>query len=183
MHACQQYFALGKVDDHAAVGVGAVTLGHTLEVGGVEDLPFLFVGRVVVIRADKQVAAKQVLPGGFRGHFDRQIVFGVRADVNVGDKTVFFSNVGFNTIPEGVELVGVERAVDRAPMDVVSGAGLLDDKTVHGRPAGTFAGGDHQGTVGCQLSLISGQCHFNQSCCTQIIISVAHFDLALGMSS
>src|SRR5690554_5694253 len=183
VHTGQQHLALGKVEDNAAVGVGAVTLGHALEVGGVEDLPFLLVGRVVGVRADEQVAAEQVLPGGFGGHLHRQVVLGVRANVYVRDKLVFFSDVGFNTVPQGVELVGVERAVDRAPVDVVGGAGLLNDKTVHGRPAGALAGGNHQGTVCRKLAFLPCQCCFNQSCCTQITISVAHFDLALGMSS
>ncbi len=154
VHAGQQYLALGEVDDDAAVGVGAITLWHTLEIGGVEDLPFLLVGRVEAIRANKQVAAEQVLPRSFGGHFHRQVMFRVGTNVNVRDEAVFFSDIGFNAIPQSIELFSIERAVDGTPVDVVGGAGLLDDKAVHGRPAGALTGGDHQGAVGCQLAFI-----------------------------
>ena len=183
VHTCQQNFALGKVDHHGAVRVGAVALGNTLEVGGVEDLPFLLVRGVVAFRADKQVLTEQVLPGGFGGHFHRQVVLGIGTDVDVRNKRILFSDVGFNPVPESVELVGVKRAVDRAPVDIVSGAGLLDDVTVHGRPTGAITGGNHQGTVGSQLAFVTCQSLLDQLCCTQISISVAHFDLALGMST
>ena len=181
MHACQQYLALGKVDDHTAVAVGAIALGHALKIGGVEDLPLLLVGRVETIRANEQILAEQVLPGGFGGHAYRQVVFRVGADVYLAYKAVFLGDVGFNAIPEGIKLVRVERAVDGAPMDIVRGAGLFDDVAVFRGPACTFTGFDHQGTICGQLAFASFQCQLNQLCCTQIIISVTHFDLALGM--
>src|SRR5690606_41557317 len=54
VHAGQQDLALGKVDDDTTIGVGAVTFWNALEVGGVEDLPFLLVGSVIGFRADKR---------------------------------------------------------------------------------------------------------------------------------
>ena len=43
-HAGQQDFLLREVDDHATIGVGAITLRHALEVGHVEHLPLVLAG-------------------------------------------------------------------------------------------------------------------------------------------
>jgi hypothetical protein len=44
-------------------------------------------------------------------------VIAVRADMEVGDEAVAFTEIGLDALPEVVELLGIERAVDAAPVD------------------------------------------------------------------
>src|SRR5690606_3345865 len=116
-----QHLLLGEVDDDAAIGVGAVALGDALEVGNVEDLPLFAAGRVVLGRVDEQATAEQVLPGGLGDHLDRQVVLGGSAYVNVGDEVLLGVVERLDARPQGIELVGRELAVDRAPGDGTGG--------------------------------------------------------------
>ena len=57
-HASDQHFTLGKVDDDAAIGVGAVAVRVTLEACGVKNGPLFFSGLVVGLRTYKHGATK-----------------------------------------------------------------------------------------------------------------------------
>ena len=144
LHACQQHFALGEVEDDHAFRVSAITLRYAFEMRGVDDLPGFFAFRVVVVRTHKQHAAKQVVPRGFGGHAYRLVVLWVGAHVHVRYKAVALFEVGFHALPQGIELVGRERAVDVAPSDGVFGAGFFDDEAVHRRTASAGPGLDYQ---------------------------------------
>ncbi|MCY1276848.1 hypothetical protein D9M69_271470 [compost metagenome] len=161
-HAGDQHLALGEVEDHAAIGVGAVTLGHALEVGDVEHLPLGLAGRVVGFRVDEQLAAEQVLPGGLGGHLHRQVVFGGRAYMDVGNEVVLGVVERLDTGPQGIELVCRELAVDRTPADGLGGTRLVDDEAVGRRATGAVAGADHQRAVGRQLAFAAAKGLFDQ---------------------
>lgn len=105
-HAGDQHFFLGEVENHATVGVGAVTLWHALEVGDVEHLPLFTTGRVVLGRVDEQAATEQVLPGGLGGHFHGQVVVFGSPYVNMGNEVLLRIVERFYTAPQGIELVG-----------------------------------------------------------------------------
>ncbi len=51
--------------------------------------------------------------------------------MNVGHKALALAQIGFDAVPQGIELVGREFAVDRAPGDVVLGGRLFNDETVY----------------------------------------------------
>ena len=53
-HAGNQYFALGKIDHHRAVAIGAIALGITLKRWRIDDLPHFFVMWVVVVWGDEE---------------------------------------------------------------------------------------------------------------------------------
>ncbi len=161
-HAGDQHLLGGEVDDHATVGVGAITLGQALEVGDVEDLPLVPTGRVVGLGIDEQLAAEQVLPGSRGGHLHRQVVSFGRADVHVGDEMLLCIVERLDAIPQGIELVGRERTVDVAPGDLRLGARLLHDETVSRRAAGAMAGAYHQGAIGGQFPFTTANGFFDQ---------------------
>ena len=58
-HSRDEHFSLAEIDDHRGVRVGAVPLGVTDKVGHIEDLPLGLIGRIVGVRADEHVAAKE----------------------------------------------------------------------------------------------------------------------------
>ena len=119
LHTCQQDFAPGKVDDDAAVAVGAVALWVALEISSVENLPFLLVGWIVFFRTDKEITAEKILPRSLSGHFHWQVMLRIRADMQIRHEAGFLSQIGFNAIPEGVEFVRIKGTIDRAPLNVV----------------------------------------------------------------
>ncbi|MNG89107.1 hypothetical protein D3C79_479620 [compost metagenome] len=136
-HASDQHLLLGEVDDHATIGVGAVTLRLAHEVGDVEDLPLVAASRVELLRVDEQATTEQVLPGSLGGHLHRQVVLGGRPYVNVGNEVILGVVERLDAVPQGIELVGRELAVDRAPGNGVLGGRLFDDETVSRRTAST----------------------------------------------
>ena len=161
-HTRQQYFALGEVNDHCAVRVGAVTLWNTFETSNVQDLPLFFVRRVVAFWQDEEVTAKQVLPGSLSGHFYWQIVLRVRADMHLRYEAVVLGQIFFYTLPQGIKLVSVERAVDVAPVDRVFAAWLFNDVFVHRRATCALASFDNQSAVILQFTFAAGDGLFYQ---------------------
>src|SRR5690606_38884838 len=146
-HACQQHFALGKVQNDGAVRTGDIAFRYAFKARYVEDGPLFFGRRVVGFRQDKQVTAEQVLPGSLGNHFYRQVMLRVSTHVHVRYEAVVLGQVLFHAIPERIEFVGIERAVDVAPVDGVFAAWLFNDETVHRRTAGTHTGFNNQCAV------------------------------------
>src|SRR5690606_7406581 len=136
-HAGDQDLLLSEVDDHAAVGVGTVTLRRALEIGDVEHLPLVPSSRVVLLGIDEQLATEEVLPGRGRGHLHRQVVGFGGAYMDVGNEVILGLVEAFDTVPECIELVCRERTVDWSPGDVALAARLFDDEAIGGRTAGT----------------------------------------------
>ncbi|CAI8841267.1 NAD-specific glutamate dehydrogenase [Pseudomonas sp. IT-P260] len=167
-HAGNQHFLLREVDDHATVGVGAVTLRHALEVGHVEHLPLFTTGRVVLGRVDEQATTEQVLPGSLGGHFHGQVVIFSRAYMHVGNKVLLRVVERLDTSPQRVELVGRELAVDRAPGDSGLGGRLFNDETIDWRTAGAVTGANNQSAGIGKLALTALQGFFYQIINTQI---------------
>ncbi|MNQ34032.1 hypothetical protein D3C85_474800 [compost metagenome] len=167
-HAGDQHFLLCEVDDHAAVGVGAVTLWHAFEVGNVEHLPLITASRVVLGRVDEQATTEQVLPGSLGGHLHGQVVLGSRTYMHVGNEMLLRVVECLNASPQGVELVGRELAVDRAPGDGSLGAWLFNDETVDWRTAGTVTGTNNQCAGIGKLAFTAIEGFFNQIINTQI---------------
>ncbi len=162
LHAGDQHLLLGEVDDHAAIGIGAVTLGYALEERGVEDAPLAQTGRVELLGGDEQAAAEQVVPGGLGGHLDRQVVLGIGTDMDMGHEAVTLADIGFDAAPQGFEVARRERTVDRAPGDLVLGAGLFDDEAVSRRTTRAVPGLHHQRAIGGQFALSALDGFFNQ---------------------
>src|SRR5690606_31652677 len=152
LHAGQQNLAGSEVDDHAAIAVGAVPLFVAHEVGCVQDLPGRLVLRVPLFGADEQAAAEQVVPRSLCGDFHRQVMIAVGANVQVGNELVAVSNEFGYAVPQSVELVGREGAVDRTPVDLLAGAGLVHDEAVSGGAAGAGAGLGDERAIGSQLA-------------------------------
>src|SRR5690554_805714 len=171
-HAGNQDFFGGEVDHYGAVGVGAVTLGHALEKRRVDDLPLGLAGRVVLFRGDEQATAKQVVPGGGGGHFDRQVITGIRTYMYVGDEAVTLGHIGLDTLPQGVEHCRLDRAVDRAPGNLCFGAGLFDDVAVGRGTAGTVTGLHHQRTVVSQFAFATLNGLFNKFSSTDVSVNI-----------
>ncbi|MDT4796953.1 hypothetical protein FQZ97_295490 [compost metagenome] len=161
-HAGDQHLPGGEVEDHAAVGVGAVTLRLADEVRRVDDLPFLAGLRVVLFRIDEQATAEQVVPGGLGGHLDGQVMLGIGADVHMGDETLALGHISFDTGPQCIELVRREGTVDVAPGDLGVGARLLNDETICRRTTGAMTGFHYQRTVGGQFTLATADGLFDQ---------------------
>ena len=154
-HARQQHLALREVDDHRAVAVGAITLGHAGEGGHVQDLPLVAAARVVGIGPDEHVAGKEVLPCGAGGDPDGYVVGRVLAHVQMAHEAVVAIGEFDDTVPQRAEVTGVELAVDAAPVDVGAAAGLIDDEPVCRGAAGALAGGYHQRARVGQVSLLA----------------------------
>ncbi|MNN15402.1 hypothetical protein D3C81_1285040 [compost metagenome] len=152
-HAGDQHLLLGEVEDHATVGVGAITLRLADEGRHVEDAPLALASRVEGLRVDEQAAAEQVVPGGLGAHLHRQVVLFGGADMHVGDEVAALAQIGFDAIPQGSELVFRERTVDLAPGDLGLGARFLDDVAVHRRTTGTVTRAHDQRTIGSELTL------------------------------
>ena len=167
-HAGDQHFFLGEVEDHATIGVGAVTLWHALEVGNVEHLPLITASRVVLLRVDEQATAKQVLPGSLGGHLHGQVVVFGRTYMYVGNEVLLCVVERFNTVPQGIELVGRELTVDRAPGDGSRSGRLVNDETIDWRAAGAVTGANNQRAGIGKLALTATQSFFYQIINTQI---------------
>src|SRR5690606_2753421 len=105
LHASQQYLALGEVDDHATIAVGAVTLGLADEVRRIEDLPLVLAGRIVLLGIDEQGTAEQVVPGGFGFHRNRQVLLVAGTHVYTRSVAGTFSPVVLHSAPQGIQLV------------------------------------------------------------------------------
>src|SRR3989344_1231398 len=161
-HAGDQDFLGGKVEDHAAIGVGAVTLRYALEVGDVEHLPLVFVSRVVLLRVDKQATAEQVLPGSGGGHLDWQVVRVGRTYMNVGQEAVLRVGERLYAVPQGIELVSRERTVDCTPVDFRLGTRLLHDEAISRRTTSAMACAYDQRAVGGQLAFTATKSFFDQ---------------------
>src|SRR5690606_3225294 len=155
LHAGNQHLATGKVQNHAAVAVGTVPLGNADKEGRGQDFPLGLAGRVIGFRADEEVTAEQVLPSSFRDHVDRQVVLWVGTHVYLGDELVAAGQVLFDAIPQQVELFGLERTVDVAPVDGIRRVGLFHDKAVHRGASGTLARCNNQGTVSRQAAFLA----------------------------
>jgi len=82
-HPRNQHFSLTEINDDGGVRVGTIALGVTDKVGHIEDLPLRLVGRVVGVRADEHVAAKEGLPGRGGNDFDGQVVIAVLSHVQM----------------------------------------------------------------------------------------------------
>ena len=135
-------------------------------------------GRVVLFRVDEQAPAEQVVPCCLGGHFDREVVRGVRTYMNVGHKTLALAQIGFNAVPQGIELVGRELAIDRAPGDGSLSGWLFNDVTINRRTAGTVTGlHDQRASIG-KYAFTAIQGFFNQIIDAQIgvngVISLRH---------
>ncbi|MNC38415.1 hypothetical protein D3C75_870170 [compost metagenome] len=63
-----------------------------------------------------------------------------RAYMHVGNEVLLRVVERLDAIPQGIELVGRELAVDRAPGNGVLGGRLFDDETVSRRTASTVTG-------------------------------------------
>src|SRR5690606_12387475 len=161
-HAGDQHLLLGEVDDHATVGVGAVTLGHALEVGHVEHLPLVLAGRIVGVRIDEQLTTELVLPGGLGGHLHRQVVLAGGPHMHVGDDMILGIVEGHHAVPERIGLVGRERTVDGTPGDLGAGARFVDDETVGRRTSGAMTGANHQRAIRSQFTLAAAQRFLDQ---------------------
>src|SRR5450830_920011 len=167
-HAGDQHFFLGEVEDHATVGVGAVTLRHALEVGHVEHLPLVTAGRVVLGRVDEQAKTEQVMPGSLGGHLHSQVVVFGSPYMDVRNKMLLRVVECLDASPQGIELVGRELAVDRAPGNGVLGRRLFNDETVNWRTAGTVTGFyDQRASIG-KHAFTALQGFFDQIVNTQI---------------
>ncbi|MNQ59764.1 hypothetical protein D3C85_740250 [compost metagenome] len=177
-HAGQQNLLGGEVDDHAAVGVGAVALRGTLKVGYVEHLPLVLAERVVGWRVDEQLTAEQVLPGRGGGHLDRQVVLFGGAHMDMGNEAVLVLAESLDAIPQGIELVGGEWTVDRTPGDLRLGARLLHDEAISRRTTSAVTGAHDQGAAGSQLALTAADGFFDQLCSADVgvhgVVSLRH---------
>src|SRR5690606_23684638 len=151
-----------EVDDHAAIGVGAVTLWDALEVGNVEHLPLALACLIVLLWIDEQLTTEEVLPGRGSGHLDGQVVGLGRAYMDMGNEVILGLVEGFDTVPERIELLRRERAIDRTPGNIVLAAWLFDDETVNGRATGTMPSPDDQRAIGGQLAFAALDGLFNQ---------------------
>ena len=167
-HASDQHFFLCEVDDHATVGVGAVTLRHALEIGDVEHLPLITASRIVLGRVDEQATTEQILPGSLGSHFHGQVVIFSRAYMHVGNEVLLRVVEGFYASPQGIELVGRELAVDRAPGDSGLSGRLFNDETVDWRTAGAMTGANNQSAGIGKLAFTAVQGFFYQIINTQI---------------
>ncbi len=89
-------------------------------------------------------------------------MLGIGANMDVGNEAVTLGDVGFDTIPQRFEVASRERTVDRAPGDLVLGAGLFDDKAVSRRTTRAVPGLHHQRAIGGQFALSALDGFFNQ---------------------
>ena len=75
---------------------------------------------------------------------------------------------GLDASPQGIELVGRELAVDRAPGNGGLGGRLFNDETIDWRAAGTVTGANNQSAGIGKLAFTAIQGFFNQIINTQI---------------
>ena len=130
-HAGDQHAPLGELEDDATVGVGAVTCRIALEVGGMQDFPLTFAARIVLFRTNEQGVGKQVVPRGLRSDLDGDVVIRRGTHMQVRDELIFAGCERGDALPEGIEFVSIEGAIDRAPVDTGAGAGLIHDEAIH----------------------------------------------------
>ena len=154
-HTGDQHTPTGKVDHHRAVAVGAIAFRVADELRRVDDLPAVFVARVVVRRADEQRVSEQSVPGIFRGHLNRQIVFRVGADMQFRDEGIALIHMQLNPIPERIEHLWADWLVDCTPIYGFAGGRLIDDETILRRASRTGARFNDDGAGIDEFSLAS----------------------------
>ena len=170
-HARQQDAATREVDQHDAVGVGAITLWLAGEVRRVEDGPLALVLGIEAVRTHEHGTREQVVPGRLGGHADRQVVLEVSADMQLGDEAVALAEVVLDALPQGVETLRAERAIDAAPVDGVRGGRLVDDEAVVRGASATGARLHDQRAVVGQTSFAASHCQLDQLCAAEIGVS------------
>ena len=131
-------------------------------------MPFFTASRVVLGRVDEQATTEQVLPGSLCGHFHGQVVIFRRAYMHVGNEVLLRVVEGLDASPQGIELVGRELAVDRAPGNSGLGGRLFNDETVDWRAAGAVTGANNQSAGIGKLAFTAIQGFFYQIINTQI---------------
>ncbi len=73
--------------------------------------------RVVVVGLDEQSAAEQRMPGVFGGDLYGQVMFRVRADVEVRNEPFAVLHMNLHAVPEGVENLRRDGLIDRSPIN------------------------------------------------------------------
>ncbi len=113
-----------------------------LERGGADEGEIRHVLSVclVVCKRLEHVAGEQAVPGELGHDADRRAVLGLRVDGAVLHEQVAALEEAEHPAPELVELLGADRAVVLAPLDLVLGCRLAHDELVLGRARRLLAG-------------------------------------------
>ena len=168
-HTGQEYPTLGEVQQHGAVGVGAVPGRVADEVRGADDLPDVLVLWVEALRIDEQHAAEQRVPGVLGGDLHGQVVGGIGANVQLPYKGVLIREVCLDPVEQRIEHCGRDGAVDDAPVDAGGTSRLLDDVAVHWRTARALAGAHDQRAIRGERSLVAKDGLFSQQSRREIL--------------
>ena len=145
--ARKQHAATREVDHHRGIGGGPVPFGLADESRCIEHVPKRLAGRVELVRRDEKRLGEQRMPGVFRRHVDRQVVFGIRADMKGRGKRVTLCHVRLDAGEERVEHPFLDGLIDRSPVDLRLGTRFAHDEPILRRTPGAAPGLYHQGAV------------------------------------
>jgi hypothetical protein len=111
----------------------------------------------------EEATAEQGLPCliGEHTHIDAMDRVGTGVGLDI-EQFGLAGEVGEGLMPQEVELPGIDRLVDRAPVDGARDGGIFHQEAVLGLPAGVGAGADREGPPGGQQALAAADGMFDQ---------------------
>ena len=155
--AGDQNHAFLEVDDHRGAGVEALDGGVTLVTWRGKDAEVRLAGArdFASERAGEHLLNKKCLAGTLAGNEQSTRVVAVGTCHAAGDEHVALVEIVDDAGLDGLIALDGQRAVDRAPGNLVVNIGGVNDKAVIGGTAGTLPRLDHQRAVGCHAAFFA----------------------------
>ena len=155
--ASDQDHALLEVDDHRSTGVEPLDGRVALIAGSGKDAEVWLAGARDFAGewAGKHLLNKERLAGALAGDEQAARVVTVGAGHAAGDEHITLVEIVDDTGLDDLIALDGQRAVDRAPGNLVVNIGGVNDKAIVGRTAGTLPRLDHQRAVGCHAAFFA----------------------------
>ena len=152
-----QNHALLEVDDHGGAGVEALDGRVALVAGSGEHAEVRLTGArdFAGERAGEHLLNEERLAGTLAGDKQATRMVAIGAGHTAGDEHVALVEVVDDAGLDGLVALDGQRAVDRAPGDLVVHVGRVDDKAVVGRTAGALPRLDHECAIGCHAAFFA----------------------------
>ena len=168
--AGDQNHAFLEVDDHRGAGVEALDGGVTLVTWRGKDAEVRLAGArdFASERAGEHLLNKKCLAGTLAGNEQSTRVVAVGTCHAAGDEHVALVEIVDDAGLDGLIALDGQRAVDRAPGNLVVNIGGVNDKAVIGGTAGTLPRLDHQRAVGCHAAFVAADGMLDELGCRQV---------------
>jgi hypothetical protein len=136
-----------------------MALGAALERRHVDDgeLGPVRPSRLRVELRQEHVAREEIVPGELVDHSNREAVLGIGAGPRVEDVELAFLHVSHHVAMEEIELLRLDRTVDRAPVHVALAGRVADDELVVRGAARVLTGAGDERALRGELSFSAPQ--------------------------